>query len=196
MRRRIQQSKTRPQKRARFERKGLRELTTAAIFAALLCLVCPWSIPIGAVPISLALFALTVMANLLSLRLSLAATLVYLTLGCLGLPVFSGFGAGIGALIGPTGGFLIAYLPFVCLIGCSAKTKKRLVQLMLIATALALCYVIGAAWYMLVTDTESIATALAVCVLPFLLPDAAKVVLGVAISRSIRSYFEKIRQHA
>lgn len=187
MRRRIQQSKTRPQKRARFERKGLRELTTAAIFAALLCLLCPWSIPIGAVPISLALFALTVMANLLSLRLSLAATLVYLVLGCLGLPVFSGFGAGIGVLIGPTGGFLVAYLPFVCLIGLSTKAKKRWMRLLLIAAALLLCYAIGMVWYMIVTSA-SVVSALIACVLPFVLPDTVKILLGLLVANSISQH--------
>lgn len=187
MRRRIQTSKTRPHERARFERKRLRALTTAAMFAALLCLVCPWSIPVGAVPISLALFVLTVTARLLPLHLSLGATLLYLAIGCIGLPVFSGFGAGMGVLIGPTGGFLIAYLPFVCLIGLSAQPQKRWVRLLLTAAALVLCYAIGTAWYMLVTDTESIASALAVCVLPFVLSDAAKVVLGCVISHPMRA---------
>ena len=78
--------------------------------AAVLCVVGPWTIPIGPVPISLVTLVISLAVYLLGAKLSTASVLVYLLIGAVGLPVFSNYGAGLAKVVGPTGGYLVGYL--------------------------------------------------------------------------------------
>ena len=89
----------------------LRFLTTTALFAALLCVTAPFSISIGPIPISLATFTVYVAALVCGWKGGCLAVAAYLVLGAVGLPVFSGFMGGFERLVGPTGGYLIGYIP-------------------------------------------------------------------------------------
>ena len=88
----------------------LRALTMTALFAAILAVICPISIPIGAIPITFSLLVVYLAGGLLGPGLGTLAVLVYLALGAVGLPVFSGMQGGLAKLMGPTGGFLWGYL--------------------------------------------------------------------------------------
>ncbi len=68
------------------------------------------SIPIGPVPFTLQMFAVTFALVVLSPKQAIAAVAGYLLLGAVGVPVFSSMRGGIGVLVGPTGGFLWGYL--------------------------------------------------------------------------------------
>ena len=85
-------------------------LAAAAVVAAVLCVVGPWSIPIGPVPLSLATLIISLGVYVLGAKLAAASVLVYLLLGAVGLPVFSNYGAGLAKVAGPTGGYLVGYL--------------------------------------------------------------------------------------
>ena len=78
-----------------------------ALMTALLCILAPLSIPIGPVPVSLQTLILFFTIFLLGTKGTLLSYLVYLLLGCAGLPVFAGYAAGFGRLAGPTGGYLV-----------------------------------------------------------------------------------------
>ena len=87
----------------------LRLTVKAALFAAMLCVLSPLTIPAGAVPFSLSLAAVYLCGAFQTPLYAVASTVCYLILGACGLPVFSNFSGGIGKLIGPTGGYLFSY---------------------------------------------------------------------------------------
>lgn len=168
-----------------------RTLTLTAVLAAICCLLGPVTLPIGPVPLSLTTGVLMGMALILGARQACLCCGVYLMLGLLGVPVFSGFTGGLGTLLGPTGGFLLGYLPLTawCGFACARTTDRRLQALALIAGTL-LLYGIGGAWYAHLTGT-SFAAALAVCMLPFLPGDALKMAAVITGGNAVKSRLQK-----
>lgn len=155
----------------------LRALTQIGLAAAMLCVTAPISIPIGDVPLSLTTLVILITAGMLGSAKSAAAVAVYLILGCVGLPVFSGFAGGAGRLLGPTGGYLMGYIPLALIAGIGrGKT------LPMILGNVALC-IVGTAWYIFWADVSPWA-AILVCVVPYLPLDAVKIaVAAVAVKR-------------
>ena len=86
------------------------QMAVTAVMAAVLCVLGPLTVPIGAVPISLANFVICLTAWLLGPKFGTLSVVIYLVLGAIGIPVFSGYGAGLAKLAGPTGGYLVGYL--------------------------------------------------------------------------------------
>jgi biotin transport system substrate-specific component len=120
-------------------------------------------------------------------RTRVTATLVYIALGTVGLPVFSGFEGGIGKLIGPTGGFIWAYPFMVLVIAFSVKLFKKRSILSLSAGILAatvICYAMGTLWYSRLTG-NSFESSVAVCVLPFIPADLIKGAAAVAVTMGL-----------
>lgn len=73
--------------------------------------VCAWvTVPLGPVPFTLQMFAITFAICALPPKQAIAAIFAYEAIGAIGLPVFSGMRGGLGVLAGPTGGFLLGYL--------------------------------------------------------------------------------------
>lgn len=175
------------QKRSRH----LRRLVRAALFAALLCLMSPMAIPVGPVSVTLGLFAVLLTGALLGPLDGCIATLLYLFLGAVGLPVFSGANAGFGVLVGPTGGYLWSYPLVALLVGALTvlvlrRTKEKSVwyrSLWVFLSTLPgvlLCYLLGTIQYTFVVPNISFARALVVCVVPFIAVDLCKC-LAVAV---------------
>lgn len=163
-----------------------RTLSLCGLFAALMAL-CAWiSIPVFDTAITMQSFALVLAMLLLGGKWATAAIAVYLMLGAVGVPVFSGFQGGFGPLLGPTGGYLwgflagaLVYWGFTSLFG----EKRRLVGVIL---AMAVCYSCGVGWYDWVYDQGGMALILARYVLPCLAPDGAKIWLAFTLERILR----------
>lgn len=100
--------------RARFT---ARELTLVGIFAAITGILAQFSIPLTPVPFSFGLFGVFFSAIILNTRLAVSAQIIYLLLSAVGVPVFSQFSAGIQRLVGPTGGYLVAYVLMAFIMG-------------------------------------------------------------------------------
>jgi len=107
---------------------------------------------------------------------------VYVLVGALGVPVFSGFQGGAGCLFGPTGGYIWSYLIVAPLVSLGSKGKLP-VKLAFSMASIIVCYAMGTLQYMLVTGTESLWGALVMCVFPFVIFDIIKM-LGAVISGS------------
>lgn len=114
------------------------------------------------------------------------AIALYLVLGAVGLPVFSGFRGGFGVLFGTTGGYIFGFLLSGLLywVMTALLGNRPWVQLLALVLGTVLCYAAGTGWFMLVylqkTGPISLGVVLAKCVIPFLLPDAGKTGPGVA----------------
>ena len=168
--------------------------TRAIAFTALsiaLIAVSAWIIvPIGPIPFTLQMFAVTLVIVVLEPKQAIGAIAGYLVLGAIGVPVFSGMRGGIGVLMGPTGGFLWGYL-----IGVSAAVGLlhlfRLRGIDNFATGVvagvvftAIAYVCGWAQYMVVADVGPLAS-FAATVAPFVFVDLVKIVAAVATARMV-----------
>ena len=176
--------------------KQLRMTVYASLFAALTAVGAFLAIPIGPVPIVLQNMFVYLAGLLLGGRWGLASVGVYLLAGACGLPVFAGGLGGISRFIGPTGGYLIGYLPAVFLIGTvSQKANPRVVSdvLAMICGTLVL-YACGISWLKIATGTSP-AKALALGMYPFLIGDALKIAAAAVIARALRPVLriEKLR---
>ena len=176
-----------------------RNLIFTALLAAFMAILGPLSIPLpGGVPLSLLTFALFLSAYLLGWRLGTLAVVVYLLLGFFGVPVFSGFTAGAGKLLGPTGGYLIGYITSALLCGflmqllCKEKTTWWGVAIASLV-GLASCYVLGTIWFIYLSGTGLVAS-LTMCVFPFLPGDALKTVVIVLLVRKLRPALQRTLQ--
>lgn len=174
-------------------RERLRVLTQCALMAALLCLLAPWAIPIGAIPVSFGLFAVLLAGALLGPWRGTLSVMIYLLMGALGLPVFSGGVGGFGCLIGPTGGYLWAYPLAAILAGASARfllyRSSSAVRVLLLAFSLLpsvlVCYLLGTVQLALVSEL-SFGAAIAAGVLPFLPLDLCKCLAASLIAQGIQ----------
>ena len=168
---------------------GTTDLVYIGIFAALIT-VCSWISINLVVPFTLQTFAIFLAVYLLGGRRGTVSVLVYILLGAVGLPVFSGFSGGIGRLLGTTGGYIIGFL-FSALVMWAFETffgKNFRTYAISMVVGLIVCYAFGTAWYMIVYTRDSGITGIMVvlgkCVFPFIIPDLIKISLALAIGNN------------
>lgn len=174
---------------------SVENLCIAAVLTALCCVLAPFSVHIGVVPISLGTFCIFLTAAILPWKLSVLSTIVYILIGAVGLPVFSEFRGGIQVLAGPTGGYLVAY-PFMALI-ISLITRSLIkkgtvyhIAAMIVSMLLAMvfCYLLGTAWFVISMDS-TVSAALSACVIPFIWADLLKIAaaafLGFSLTKAL-----------
>ena len=165
----------------------IRNLSRCAMFTALLC-VCAWvSVPLPGIALTMQTFGIFLTLKLLGGRWGTAAIGLYLLLGCLGLPVFTGFQSGPAALTGPTGGYLWGFLAtglsFWAL--TTLFPRQRLTALIL---GLFVCYACGTTWYAFAWLDGQVLPAITQCVLPYLIPDGLKLWLAHRLAPRLRRF--------
>lgn len=168
-------------------------LVFTALFAALIVVFAQLQIPMpGLVPISLATFGVMMCGLLLGWRYGALAVAVYILLGAVGVPVFAGFKGGVSALLGPTGGYIIGYLPYAVLAGLpiSSLQEKFWGRCLLLVLGTAVCYILGTAWFIHATG-RTLAESLGLCVVPFLPGDAAKIILSALLAPRLRKAMKR-----
>jgi biotin transport system substrate-specific component len=166
---------------------SLHMLVYASLMAALMAAGAYLAIPLGPVPIVLQNLFVLLTGLLLGRRWALASVAVYLLAGICGLPVFAGGTGGIGKLVGPTGGYLLGYLPAVYLVSMiSEKAGGRVFYdvLAMVGGSL-IVYFFGVSWLKAVT-AMSWSKALTVGMVPFLIGDALKIAAAVPIVKALR----------
>ncbi|MBO4831906.1 MAG: biotin transporter BioY [Oscillospiraceae bacterium] len=168
----------------------VRDMAEVGLFTAVL-VICSWiSIP-STVPFTLQTLAIFLSAGLLGTRKSVAAVIVYILLGAAGVPVFSGFRAGIGTILGPTGGYMIGFIPAVIIAGAGISRFGRSFPVMAasMSAGLIVCYAFGTLWFAFVytgaANVTGIGSILSMCVVPYIVPDAVKIILAAILSRRI-----------
>ncbi len=164
----------------------------AALAAALVSVGAIVSVPIGPVPVTLQILVLAVIVLLLTPGEAFAATALYVALGAIGLPVFSGASGGVGVLLGPTGGFLLGFLAGAPAgawvrrrVGLWLPGRPTLADVAGVCLLVAISYGLG--WARLAAVTGMGATAaFGVGIAPFLLPDAVKAAGAFVVARAAR----------
>ena len=175
----------------------IKKMTFCAVLTALICILAPVSFPAGPIPISLATFAVMLVAAVADFKISVTAVCLYILLGAFGLPVFSGFAGGFQKLIGVTGGYIIGYIPCAVIIALliGKFENKKFVYPLSMVLGVAVCYAAGTAWYVFQTKT-AVAAAFATCVIPFIPADCIKIaassLLGIILRKRFRVAFSKL----
>jgi len=159
----------------------------ASLLAALIAAGAYLALPIGPVPIVLQNFFVFLSGLLLGPRWGAASVGVYLMAGALGLPVFAGGIGGIGRFAGPTGGYLLGYLPAVYVIGWISKKSKGRGALDVLAMVCGsiVIYGCGVSWLKILSGM-TLAKTLAVGMYPFILGDGLKIAAAVPIVKALR----------
>ena len=160
-----------------------RKLTRCALFAAMMAL-CAWiGVPLGHTVFTMQTFGVLLALGLLGGKRGTVSILCYLLLGAAGLPVFSGFRGGIGAILGPTGGYLWGFLATGLVFWLLEKWSRSLAMI----AGIAACYACGTVWYMTYTGGV-LAAVLAQTVLPYLIPDGVKLMLALRLTCRLRRF--------
>lgn len=167
-----------------------------ALMTAVTCILAPLSIPIpmSPVPITLTNLVLFFSIYILGWRNALISLIVYLLLGLVGLPVFSGFSGGLAKMAGPTGGYLIGFLFLVLIAGPfidRAKTTPLLCAAGMVL-GMAVTYAFGTAWLAYQMEISFFA-ALSIGVLPYLAGDAVKIILALIAGPILKKRLAQFR---
>ena len=176
------------------------DLIRIALFAVIIA-ICSWiSIP-TTVPFTLQTFAVFTTLQVLGGKRGTYSILIYLLLGAIGVPVFANFTAGIGILLGSTGGYLVGFLlcglVYWFITAKFGESMPTIIMAMVIG--MVLCYTFGTLWFTIVyghnTGTVGMLTVLSWCVLPFILPDIAKMVAATMLSKQLKHQLSAVSRN-
>lgn len=168
----------------------LKKMIFTSLFVVIIgvCSFITIPLPISGVPITLQIFAIFLATLILEGKWGCISIIVYLLLGGIGVPIFSGFKGGFGALFGITGGYLIGFIfiPIVYLIIMKiVKSDKLIYKIISLVIGLIICYIFGTIWFVILysknTGNITIIQALSFCVLPYIIPDLIKLGLAIGI---------------
>ncbi len=171
---------------------SIHQMAIIAFMSALMCILGPMSIPIGAVPISFTNFVIYFTLYLLGPRLGTISYCIYLLIGFAGLPVFSGYSGGLAKLAGPTGGYLIGFIFMSVIAGISIQKSRGNLWISVLGMTIGtlIAYLFGTIWFVIEADC-TLWYALTVCVFPFLIGDAVKILLSAKIGPMLRGILSK-----
>ena len=155
-------------------------MVRAALFAGAMA-VCAWlAVPIPDIGFTMQTFGVFLALGLLGGKWGTVSIGLYLLLGLVGLPVFSGFRGGPGVLLGVTGGYLWGFL----LSGLVYWAAERLGKLPAMILGLLACYGCGTAWFLMYSG-GGLGFVLLRCVVPYLIPDGIKIFLAWSLSKRL-----------
>lgn len=159
---------------------------------AILITICAWiSIP-AAIPFTLQTMGVFLAIGILGGKRGTLTIVLYVLLGAIGLPVFSGFKGGIAALTGPTGGYILGFIFSALLMWGIEKIagKNKMILLISMILGLLICYMFGTIWFMKIYSVANgavgIGTVLAWCVFPFIIPDCVKITIAFFVTDRVK----------
>lgn len=170
---------------------SVRDMTLCAMGAGLLSVSAWISIPVFDIAFTMQTCALFLLLEVLGGKRGTICCMVYLLLGNVGLPVFSGFRGGPGVLLGVTGGYIMGFLA-CCLVYWAMTAllgSAGWVRITAVCLGMVLCYGFGTFWFLIAYTGSSAMSFWAVtakCVAPYLLPDALKIFLALSIAGRLK----------
>ncbi|SFC93197.1 biotin transporter BioY [Clostridium uliginosum] len=172
---------------AKAKKINTRQLTLIGVITAVTCILGPLSLPIGIVPISLTNLAIYFAIYALGGKRGTLSYIVYLFIGLVGLPVFSGFSGGFPKLFGPTGGYLIGFIfmAFISGIFIDKFSDKIYMCFLGMVVGTIVTYIFGTTWLAYEAHI-AFNKALAVGVLPFIPGDIVKIIIASLIGPQIK----------
>ncbi|MDO5518126.1 MAG: biotin transporter BioY [Clostridium sp.] len=167
-----------------------RNLTTIALMTALMCIAGPISVPLPftPVPISLTNLVIYIACCILGCRKGTISLILYLIIGAIGLPVFSGFSGGLSKLAGPTGGYLIGFIFCALMTGLFVEKFEDKIYMYPVGMILGaiVCYAFGTGWLAIQMNLTFV-QALFMGVIPYLLGDGIKIAVSTVLGFTVRN---------
>ena len=160
-----------------------RQMTFIALMTAVTCILGPLSIPLPFSPVPISFT-----------NLATISYLVYLLIGMVGVPVFSGFSGGFGKLAGPTGGYLIGFIFLTLIAGLLMKLfpGNKVMEAVGLVLGTVVCYAFGTAWLCFQAHMSA-AAGLAAGVIPYIPGDLVKIVVAMIVGTALRAALKKAR---
>lgn len=160
----------------------------SGLFTAIICILSQIALPMpSGVSLTFQTFAVSLCGFLLGVKWGTASIIVYILLGAVGAPVFTGFCGGVQVLFGLSGGFIFGFLPLSALCGVSLFAKKTVVKLIFGILGLIICHIIGAVQFSVIYG-YSFFTSLLTVSAPFILKD----IISVATALYVSLYIKKL----
>ncbi len=171
----------------------VQDILNVALFSALTAIGALISIPLPFVPITLQTLFTYMAGALLGGYLGALSQLIYVLIGVVGLPIFAGWKAGIFALVGPTGGYLVGFIPGAFVIGKLAEMRENPSFRWLLICMTAGTAIIYASGVLQLMNWMRIGVneALVIGVLPFIVGDALKMLAAAYMTIRIRKVLPK-----
>lgn len=165
------------------------EIALMSALISICAVLCVPTVP----PFTLATLAMHLALLILGGRAGLISIAVYVAMGVIGLPVFAGFSGGIGHLLGASGGFIIGYVvaAIAYMILELLLPKRDLIKAVLSCIFIIIVYIFGSLWFAYIYgsgNAGAFLSALSVCVIPFIIPDAAKLIAALLIYKKINKH--------
>lgn len=168
-----------------------KDVALIGLFTALLAVCSYVSIP-TVVPFTLQTLAVFLALGCLGGKRGTIAIALYILMGSIGIPVFSGFKGGFGVILGPTGGYIVGFILTGLLYWGAEKLlgKKFWVMAVLMLLGAVTYFAFGTVWFMIVylntTGPIGLLSVLEICVIPFILPDLAKITVALLVSYKLK----------
>lgn len=164
-----------------------RQIAVIGVMTAVTCILAPFSLPIGPVPVSLTNLAIYFALYSLGTKYGTISYLIYLLIGFIGVPVFSGFTSGPGKLLGPTGGYLIGFIAMALIAGIFIDKfiSNRIICILGMILGTIVAYAFATAWLAYQAHMDFRA-ALLTAVIPFVPGDLIKMALAMIAGPQIR----------
>lgn len=170
---------------------NIRSLAIIALMTAVLCVLGPWALllPFSPIPVSLCTLGVYFAIILLGMRHGTISVLLYLLLGLVGLPVFTGFTGGPAKVFGPTGGYLVGYIFIALICGFVAERfpGKHVICFLGMCLGTVICYFLGSMWMAYQLEL-SLGKVFVIGVLPYIPGDLVKIVIASSTGRTLRKY--------
>lgn len=171
-------------------------MAVIALFTVVI-VICSWiSIP-TTIPFTMQTFGIFLTVGVLGGKKGTMSILIYLLLGIVGIPVFSGFNGGIGRLLTNTGGYILGFQVAVLGMWGLEKVLGRKMWALAIQmiSGLLICYTFGTLWFLYLytktTGAISVGMVLGWCVIPFVIPDLVKIGFALLWSKKLSTFLRK-----
>lgn len=168
---------------------SVKQLALIGLMAAVICILGPLAlyIPVSPVPISLGFLGIYFVTSVLGMKQGTISVLIYILLGLIGMPVFTGFTGGPAKLFGPTGGYIIGYIFMALICGFFVDKFEKNLPLYFLGMILGtvVCYLFGTVWLGCLLHM-TFAEALAAGVLPYIPGDLVKLIIAMIVGCQLR----------
>lgn len=161
-----------------------RSMAFVAVSAAIIGVLAQVTVPMpSGVPITLQTLGVALVGFVLGVRRGAVACGLYIAMGAVGMPVFSGFRGGVTELLSPTGGFIFGFL-LLC-VACGVRAEGRINTWVVPAAGLLACHLLGVLWFWFVTDTGIGVAAITVS-LPYIIKDAVSIAVARVAAKRLK----------
>lgn len=177
------------------------DIAMIPLFSAIIAL-CAWiTVPIPGIPFTMQVFGVFAALAVLGAKKGSISIAVYILLGAVGVPVFSGFNGGIGVLLGATGGYIVGFMVSAgvyTLLTQIIRNDSKTAMFLKMACSHVFCYIFGSVWYLVFytknTGHIGFFSVLMACVIPYIIPDIVKIALAVFLGSEVKKRVKFLNQ--